>query len=236
VSGSIPSRVFAASALAIGVFAAAFGFLYSESRRSPAGEPGPGPQALPGPQAELLSERIQVLIDLLAERDTLARPASELDTPPSGAARDPLPSAGDAPDADLLAPDADLLKALARLEQVVREEARNTRTLLAPDSGERAVLERIKDADRPADWAAWAPILALWRDDPEAARAAVKLLTDQEVLDRFGTPTDVWSVEQGITWQYARDKDPVDGGYGTEIILRVPKGYVTQLAVRGRDW
>lgn len=236
MSRSISIRVFTASALAIGVFAAAFGFLYSESRRSADGEAGPRSAAGLGPQAELLSERIQVLIDLLAERESRARPASELDAPSPGASRDPLPSARATSDADLAGPDPDLLQALTRLEQVVREEARNTRNLLGPDPDERGVLDRIKDADRPADWAAWAPILALWRDDPGAARAEVKLLTDQEVLDRFGTPTDVWSVDQGITWQYARDKDPADASWGTEIILRVPKGYVTQLAVRGRDW
>ena len=79
-------------------------------------------------------------------------------------------------------------------------------------------------------------MLALWRSDPELAREEVRLMTAAEVLDRFGQPTDIWVVAQGITWQYARDENPTTGKFGTEIILRIPDSYVTQLAVRGRDW
>ena len=75
-------------------------------------------------------------------------------------------------------------------------------------------------------------VMALWREDHDLARKEVKLLIDRQILERFGPPTDVWSNTNGITWQYARDFDPVTEKYGTDIILRMPNGYVTQLAVR----
>ena len=96
-----------------------------------------------------------------------------------------------------------------------------------------ALVERMRGTDAEVDWYAWDPILALWDADREAARAELKLMTAEEVIDRFGPPTDVWSNTNGITWQYARGYDALAEKYQDEIILRMPDGYVTQLAVRG---
>ena len=55
-----------------------------------------------------------------------------------------------------------------------------------------------------------------------------------ELIERYGPPTDVWTNTNGLTWQYAR-VDPVDPGKIQEVILRLPDGYVAQLAYRERE-
>ena len=128
----------------------------------------------------------------------------------------------------------EILAAIRALEAKLVSDERDGAELeegTIPLSSEE-LLERMKDPTRGIDWAAWDPIVNLWHQDKNEARKAVKLLTDEQVLERFGPPTDVWSNAQGITWQYARDWDPVRKKFGTDIILRIPDGYVTQLAVR----
>ena len=116
------------------------------------------------------------------------------------------------------------------------EELRGLRFLVAPDAGPQdvstRVLEAMQDPNHGIDWGAWQPILDLWEHDRAEARSKVKLMTEEQVLQRFGPPSDVWSNTQGITWQYARGVGADGQGHELEILLRIPNGYVTQLVVR----
>ena len=50
--------------------------------------------------------------------------------------------------------------------------------------------------------------------------------------ERFGPPSDVLVNPNGLTWQYALPADGLTGVLPLEVILRIPDGYVVQLAVR----
>lgn len=199
----------------------------------------PPPPAVASPEhgsAELAAierrlERIEAALGRLAVR----APDDELQAPrtsPAGARR-PATTPVDDASRPLAQSEIDqVLAALQRTEDALRRELQLTREVVGDEAVRGDTLERIRDEPRPIDWYAWDEILELWNEDPDLARKEVKLLTDEEVLDRFGTPTDVWSNTNGITWQYARDLDATTGKYATEVILRIPAGFVTQLAVR----
>jgi hypothetical protein len=119
-----------------------------------------------------------------------------------------VPAEGGAPATDRI------LDELGAMEARLTNQLRNAQTDPSDAATVDALLGRIKAPDAFPD------------------RKEVKLLTAEQVLERFGAPTDVWSNTNGITWQYARDWDHVREKYELEIILRIPDGYVTQLAVR----
>lgn len=128
---------------------------------------------------------------------------------------------------------AELRDELARLEGTVRTGFAELRALI--ELGERhALVESIRSNRRDVDWTAWEEIIAAWNRDPEEARKAVKLLTSDELIERFGPPTDVWANQMGLTWQYER-VHPLNPDRTQEVILRLPDGYVAQLAVRELD-
>jgi len=127
---------------------------------------------------------------------------------------------------------AELQSELRALENRLASELRAAADDRPSPSPTAEILERIKAPGASPDWAAWQPVIDLWNQDRDAARREVKLLCAEQVLERFGAPTDVWSNTNGITWQYARDLDPVLRTHGLEILLRIPDGYVTQLVIR----
>lgn len=204
-------------------------------------EPG-SPRDAATPSTSHLTERldrIEAALERLAlglEGNTLPGPTGVRSPAPVLAATD---GAGDPEDeATRRAPATEperterLLAALLRMEDALRAEHEHTRDTIREEAVRGLAVARIRELGGEVAWHAWDPILELWDEDRDAARREVKLLTDVEVLDRFGPPTDVWSNTSGITWQYAKDLDPVTGEPGTEVILRMPAGYVTQLAVR----
>jgi len=127
--------------------------------------------------------------------------------------------------------DAEALNAaLARLENTFRLELEKTRELIT-ESGAAGLVERIRSDRRHVDWAAWEDVIVVWKRDMDEARRMVKLMTADELIERYGPPTDVWTNTNGLTWQYARI-DPLDATKLQEVILRLPDGYVAQLHYR----
>lgn len=170
-------------------------------------------------------ERIERELALLrAELETARQPLVVPAGPPAPAGdRRPL---GEQPTGD-----ARVLAALAGLEERLDAlAARATTESSAADQA--ALLERLKDPTRTIDWGAWDAVLSVWDRDRDEARRMLKLSSAEQVLERFGPPTDVWSNTSGITWQYGRHWDPALERYALEILLRIPAGYVTQLIVR----
>ena len=123
-----------------------------------------------------------------------------------------------------------LRRELADLEASMRSEFESLRALI--ELGERhALVDAIRSDKRHIDWTAWEEVIAAWRRSPEEARKMVKLLTSDELIERFGPPTDIWANQMGLTWQYKRDH-PIDTELTQEAILRLPDGFVAQLAIR----
>lgn len=121
---------------------------------------------------------------------------------------------------------------LAGLEVRLMDELARLREELRQDLDRELIPTRIREAGLAIDWGAIEEVVALWHEDPAKARSEVKLLTTGEVLARFGPPSDVLVNSNGLTWLYAMDPDPSTGKLPLEMILRIPDGYVVQLAVR----
>ncbi len=177
-------------------------------------EPSRGRRQVPG-SVELALE------DLRREIEYLRGAVEELQAD-RGSRRESLNISGEGPSASN--------RDLAQLESTMRAEFESLRTLIG--LGERhALVEAIRSDKRHVDWTAWEDVIATWKRDPEEARKMVKLLTSDELIKRFGPPTDVWANQLGLTWQYKR-YHPLDTELTQEIILRLPDGFVAQLAVR----
>jgi len=165
----------------------------------------------------------QALRELRGEVSELRRAVEELQDAPL---REPVDS-GEAGDATGWSGQG---RELARLEASMHAEFEALRALI--ELGERhALVEAIRSDKRHVDWTAWEEVIEAWRRSPEEARKLVKLLTSDELIERFGPPSDVWANQLGLTWQYER-QHPLDPGLTQEIILRLPDGFVAQLAVR----
>lgn len=161
----------------------------------------------------------------LAELRGVLRLAPAERRPATPAGEDELPAVRIEPD------DPATAAALAALERRLLIELEATRELIRRETGAERLVERIRNARRDVDWTAWEDVIAAWRRDPEEARRMVKLLTVDELLERYGPPTNVWSNTNGLTWQYQRTH-PLEPTRVQELILRVPAGYVAQLAYR----
>jgi len=133
--------------------------------------------------------------------------------PPAAASRrlegDPAPGVG-VGDVDRL------VAAIERLEQSLRDEHAALRLALADaDAQEVAKHERRVEID----WAAWNELWGVYQGDEKAARDRVRLLTVDQLLDRFGAPTEVAS---GMWYYYTPDEsEPLN------VQVQVVDGYVT---------
>jgi len=92
-------------------------------------------------------------------------------------------------------------------------------------------LDQLREEKREVDWGAWDTFISDWHLDQEQAAGELKLVTGQELMNRYGPPTEVWSNEKGMHWIYGRDYDPVAEKYATEIYLRFHDGQVTTVWV-----
>ena len=99
---------------------------------------------------------------------------------------------------------------------------------------EQDTLSKLKQAKPEPDWPALDELVRRWRLDPVGAKQDVKLLTDAEVLRRFGTPGEVWSNEKGTHWIYGQGYDAASDSYQLEIYLRLRDGVVTQVGIDER--
>lgn len=220
----------ALAALAAGAAVWALTASAGSSARPPlAAETGDG-ERLTRIEAQLAE--LRAAIEDLARRDARPGPGGPVRRDAAAPATDPAedPAGESARGAE----DEAWRLALAALETRLVDELAALRDGLRRDLDRELVPERIRDAGRAIDWGAWEEVVARWHEDPDRARREVKLLTADEVLERFGPPSDVLVNANGLTWQYARPVDPATGVRPLEIILRIPDGYVVQLAVRDR--
>lgn len=173
--------------------------------------PGPSPRA----EAVELVAPESGADDGLAERlDRIERALAELRERPSDERR---PIGADPGTAD----------ELARLRATVDELAR---AVEASREGPSELVAR-KDANPEPDWRALGELIAEWQLDEEAAAGRVRLMSPEDVVAAYGSPTETWSNERGTHWIYGRGRDAVTDEYLEEVYLRFQDGYVTLLGV-----
>ena len=68
--------------------------------------------------------------------------------------------------------------------------------------------------------------------DERAARARTVLLGYRDVLERYGTPTEIWGERGELNWLYARGRDPVSDAWQEEVWFQFVDGFVVQLGVK----
>lgn len=89
-------------------------------------------------------------------------------------------------------------------------------------------LAELRAAKPEPDWDELDELLALWRVDPDAARADVLLTSEAQVLGRYGTPSLIWG--EG-NWVYGRGKLAGREAWALQVVLRVADGLVREFWV-----
>ena len=139
---------------------------------------------------------------------------------PLSASRQPVsPSDGDSPSSPEL--DATLADVQFQL-----------RSALALLEGGGGSLRQVQEEKPEPDWAELQPILELWRVDQEAALREVYLLSDEEMMRKYGPPTKIWGHEGQVAWLYGDGYfDPNTEKFEREIFMEFVDGHVNQLSV-----
>lgn len=113
---------------------------------------------------------------------------------------------------------------LARLDGLATSLEALRASAVAPE--ER--LAELRAAKPGPDWDELDELLALWRVDPQAARADVLLTSEARVLERYGTPSLIWGEGK---WVYGRGKLAGRDAWALQVVLRVQDGLVRELWV-----
>lgn len=78
--------------------------------------------------------------------------------------------------------------------------------------------------DAPINWSELSALIELHRQDVDAARRSVQMLTVKEVVARFGFPSEVGASDAGFYWSYQRkDGKGEPNGY---VLFTFTDGYV----------
>lgn len=188
-----------------------------EALRPPVSAPPvDAPRGIDGAVAERLERLDARLAALEVAIGRLGATARTVAAPDPTAAEDRVAARLD----ELLARLGAMEDALARLEQSDERAAR-----------QRIDLAALKEEHDEVQWPALRELLDLRRLDPNAASREVQLLSDEDLVRRFGSPTTMYGNAAGLHWFY-RDGD--DDVWTTEVYFRLQNGYVTVLDVAYR--
>ncbi len=104
--------------------------------------------------------------------------------------------------------------------QIEENRERNARTLA-----------ELKEKHPDVKWTNLQALIDQWHVDEGKALEDARLLSMEDVIERYGSPTELWSNEKGTNWIYGEGEDP-EGGYETEVWLCFQDGLVTMLGVK----
>ena len=121
---------------------------------------------------------------------------------------------------------------LTGLVRTLEEELRAQRAAADSDESRKKRLERLRAENPETDWPAVYEVIADWGVDEEATARRLKLLSDETLLERFGSPTEMWGNAQGVHWVYGDGYDEAAKEYATELYLLVVDGTVTTAGVK----
>ena len=119
---------------------------------------------------------------------------------------------------------ADVLAGLQELQRSVDR-------LLAARGDTVERLQELRKERPEADWSALDPLVELCERDPERARKEVMLLSEEELLRRFGAPDQITTGPVGIKWIYGHEYVPDWDRYRRQIVFVLTEGVVRTLRV-----
>jgi hypothetical protein len=115
--------------------------------------------------------------------------------------------------------------------RLLRALERSLQELLARPTDAHAALQRLR-AERPEpDWIALDALLAASESDSMAARRSVQLLSEAEVLRRYGSPGLTYVRDGVVRWVYGRDFVPEWDAYLLQLVLVFEGGLVRDFHV-----
>jgi hypothetical protein len=110
--------------------------------------------------------------------------------------------------------------------RILRELQGSVRSLLELRSDPRAGLQRLREERPTADWSELDLLLSLHERNVEQARKRVQLLSEFEVLRRYGSPDLIFANERGEHWVYGRGYVPERDAYQLQLVFRFQTGLV----------
>lgn len=115
--------------------------------------------------------------------------------------------------------------------RLLRELERSLAELCARPTDAGEALQRLR-AERPEpDWPALDALVATLDADVEAARREVQLLSEPEVLRRYGSPSLTYVRDGVVRWVYGRDYVPQWDAYRLQLVLAFEGGLVRTVYV-----
>jgi hypothetical protein len=136
--------------------------------------------------------------------------------------RSPSPPAGESLNVVDL---KNLISETSELKDALNEILHNLPTASAP------LLSDVRKENPTPKWDELQKTILLWSWDEVKAQNELVMLSEREVLIKFGAPTEMWSSDKGVNWLYGSGHDP-EGGYLTEVWLLFLDGHVTVLGVK----
>ena len=137
-----------------------------------------------------------------------------------------------APERRSFEPSVDGIGALQELTAAVgRLEAELRAHMEASEEHSPSQLQALREARPEPDWTALQAVLDAWTESAEAARAEVQLMSSTAVLQRFGSPTLIYTNERGSHWVYGQQYDPVQDSYALQVTFQLKDELVTTVWV-----
>ena len=164
---------------------------------------------------------LEVILRRLEEQSaTLDGLAKRIEAVSAASPRQPLPT-DPAPDEEN--------EALAALLQQVQGSLDH---LLEADRLDRLErMQRLREEHPDADWAALEPLVDQVALDLEQARKEVLLLSEEELVRRFGSPQLIYSRGNVVCWVYGRNYMPERDAYQLQVVFSLTDGAVISLHV-----
>jgi len=120
-----------------------------------------------------------------------------------------------------------------RLDELIDRLASLDAAMRAREEGadEPVGLNTLRERHPTIQWGALQALIDQWHVDPEEAQRSTRLLSDRDLLRRYGSPNALWSNAAGLHWFYRDGEDPLAGTFATEVYFRLEDGYVTMLGI-----
>ena len=178
----------------------------------------PGAPSLANDSEELRETLLEIRATLARIEDRLTAIEARETRPTE---RIPLRSGEDEPNLSTIVAD------IAELKRSLDERFEESQEL----NRRPPTLAELKEQNPDTKWNDLQNIIDLWHTDEESALEEMRLLSFEDVIRRYGAPTEMWSNEKGTNWIYGEGTDPA-GGYQTEVWLLFRDGFVTMLGVK----
>lgn len=116
---------------------------------------------------------------------------------------------------------------LAAIEDALRDLQESMKRLESSESP----LASLKREHPQTKWSEVQKLRDSWQLNEQQTLEDTRMLMVQDVMARYGKPTEMWSNAEGLNWIYGEDKD-AEGRYQREVWLFFRDGFLTKMGVK----